>query len=174
MSIFTILKKFEEKNYRLLHILILSISVLALCVAYYVEYQMGLKPCPLCIYQRFPYLSLIKISLTGLIVKSLSKYTLFFLSLTLSAATLLAGYHTGIERKIFKPSSFCSSLITLPEHLSIQAIKEMLYSQPVANCSSPALKIFQLSMTEWNMLLNLGLLFLVIAVWLHGRKNAKT
>ena len=174
MSIFTILKRFGENNYRYLHILILAASVFALSFAYYVEYIMEIKPCPLCIYQRFPYLSLIKISITGLIVKQLSKYSLFFLCLTLSAAIMLAGYHTGIEREIFAPSSFCSSLITLPEHLSIQAIKEMLYSMPIANCSKPTLKIFGLSMTELNLLLNLGLLFLVVSTWIYKRKNAQT
>jgi disulfide bond formation protein DsbB len=174
VSIFTILQFIRKDNFRLLHIGIISISVFALAFAYYVEYVMELAPCPLCIYQRFPYLALIKVSITALIIKKLSKYTLFFIVLNLFIAVLLAGYHSGVEREIFKPSSLCSSLVHIPEKLSIQEIKKMFYNKPIATCTKPALVVFCLSMTEWNLLLNIGLLFGVLIVWLGKREDAET
>lgn len=174
IPIFTILQFFRKDNFRLLHIGILSISLLALAFAYYVEYIMELAPCPLCVYQRFPYLALIKISITALIIKKLSKYTLFFIVLNLFIAILLAGYHSGIERGIFKPSSLCSSLIHIPEKLSVQEIKKMFYNQPITTCTKPALVIFGLSMTEWNLLLNIALFVGVLVVWLGKGKDAET
>lgn len=170
MSIFTILRFISKDNFRILYIGLIAISVLALAVAYYVEYIMQVAPCPLCVYQRFPYLYLIKLSLAGLLIKKISRYSLSFITITLFTASLLAGYHTGVERKIFEPSAFCSSLIRIPDHLSISDIKKMLYNQPVVSCINPALKILGLSMTEWNLLLNLVLLLVVLFAWINSKK----
>lgn len=174
ISFFTILQFIRKDNFKLLHIGIISISVLALACGYYVEYVMQLAPCPLCLYQRFPYLALIKISVTALIIKKLAKYTLFFIVLNLFIAVLLAGYHSGVEREIFKPTSLCSSLVDIRATLSIKEIKKMFYNMPIATCTKPALVVFALSLTEWNLLLNIALLSGVLVIWLGKRQDGQT
>lgn len=175
MSIFTILRFIGKDNYKILHIGLIAISITGLLFAYYVEYIMHLAPCPLCIYQRFPYLYLIKLSLIGLLIKKTSKYLLLFICITLIVGCLLSSYHSGVERGVFQPSSFCSSLIHIPDHLSIKDIKKMFYNKPTVSCTKVSLKVFNLSMTEWNFLLNFGLLFLVLLVWIFESKSyAKT
>ncbi len=170
MSIFTLLNFISRDSFKVLHILIIVIAITALSCAYYAEYIMHLQPCSLCVYQRFPYLYLIKISLVGLLVKKISKYSLIFTSVTLVVASLIAGYHTGIERKFFEPSSFCSSKIRIPEHLAISDIKKMLYNEPIVSCAEVAWRILGLSMTEWNLVLNLGLLALVLLAWWYQKR----
>lgn len=169
MQVSNIINFIRQNHFRALHIFLISISIFALAFAYIVEYMMHFAPCPLCIYQRFPYLSLIKISVTALFIQKISKYTLVFIVFTLLCACVLAAYHTGIENGIFEPSVICSSLIHIPEHLSIKDIREMFYSQPITSCTKAAFKIFKLSMTEWNLLLNLGLLFGVLFVWFYPK-----
>lgn len=169
MAISTIINYFRDDSFKNLHISLVMIGVFALAFAYFVEYILGFSPCPLCIYQRFPYLFIIKISFVALIVKQLSKYTLFFIVLNLTGGCILAGYHSGVERGLFAPSALCSTLIHIPKHLSINDIKEMFYSQPVALCNKVALKLFGLSMTEWNLLLNLGLLLAVLIIWFYPK-----
>jgi disulfide bond formation protein DsbB len=73
-------------------------------------------------------------------------------------AIIVAGYHTGIERGIFELSSFCKPLVSIGDNISVANFKEMLYSKHIALCNKPALVVFGLSMTEWNLLLNIFLL----------------
>ncbi len=157
----------RKDSFKVLHLSLVSICIFALAFAYFVEYIMGLSPCPLCIYQRFPYLFIIKISFIALLVKKISKYGLFFIVLNLLGACILASYHSGIERGIFKPSALCSTLLHIPKHLSISDVREMFYSQPIATCSRAAAKFLELSMTEWNLLLNIFLLMVVLVVWFY-------
>jgi disulfide bond formation protein DsbB len=152
------LELLSKNQCRLLYTMLICISITALMVAYYAEYQMNLDPCPLCIYQRIAYFVMIKL----------------LLIFVLLVACLLAGYHSGVERGVFQANSKCKSSIDIPDNLSVNEIKKILYDKPVGSCSKPALVIFGFSMTEWNMFFNIMILVIVILVWLEGRKDAKT
>lgn len=162
-----------RNNYRFLYLGLLAISIIALLVAYFAEYILHYAPCPLCIYERFPYLTLIKLSITALIIQKISKYNLILVFLTLICSCILSAYHSGIERGVFKPSVVCSSMIHIPKTFTIHHIREMLYNQPTTTCSKAAFKILGLSMTEYNLLLNLVMVVVLIIISLdHKRKNS--
>ncbi|XVN41337.1 MAG: disulfide bond formation protein B [Rickettsia endosymbiont of Argas persicus] len=167
----TIINYIRKDSYKMLHIDLIAISITALATAYFAEYILHYAPCPLCVYERFPYLTLIKICLTALIIRQLSKYTLIFIFLTLLSSCILSGYHSMVERGIVQPSALCSSMIRFPKGLSIQHIKQMLYAQPITSCTKPAIKIFGISMTEYNLLLNLGLLIGLLIVWFYKKEE---
>ena len=137
------------------HILLILLSAGSLLFAYFVEYIMHIAPCPLCIYQRFPYLIFIMLAIISL--SSIKNYNNYYI-ITAICAIILAGYHTGIERGIFELSSFCKPLVAINDSLSVNAFKQMLYGQQIGMCNKPALVVFGLSMTEWNLLLNIALL----------------
>jgi disulfide bond formation protein DsbB len=141
------------------YILLLLFSTISLFFAYFVEYIMHLAACPLCIYQRFPYLIFIMLSLISL--SSTKNYSKYYI-ITATFAVLLAGYHTGIERGIFEQSSFCKPLISITDKISVNDFKKMLYNEQIGLCNKPALMIFGFSMAEWNCLLNIALLTMFI------------
>ena len=141
------------------YLLLLLISTISLAFAYIVEYIMHLAACPLCIYQRFPYLIYIMLSIIAL--SSKENYDRYF-ALTAFSACMLAGYHTGIERGVFELSAFCTPLVSVTDNISVEDFTKMLYNQQIGTCNKPALVIFSLSMTEWNLLLNLALLAMFI------------
>nr|WP_253308511.1 disulfide bond formation protein B [Rickettsia endosymbiont of Ceutorhynchus assimilis] len=175
MLIASVINFIRKDSFRILHLGLITISIIALATAYFAEYVLYYTPCPLCVYERFPYLTLIKISLTALIIRKLSKYTLGFIFLTLFCSCLLSAYHSGVERGIFEPSALCSSMIHIPKGLSIKHIKEIFYSQPITSCTKAALKIFGLSITEYNLLLNLCLLFGLLVIWFYPKdKNLES
>ncbi len=158
MLVTNIIKLFRKDNFRILHISMLTISIFVLLCTFFIEYVMELAPCPLCIYQRFPYLCIIKISVTGIITKKNSNYTFVFILMNLLASCLLSIYHSGIEREIFVSGSLCSSVVTIPKDISTEEIVKMFYSEPIVTCSAAPFRVLTLSMTEWNFLLNFGLL----------------
>lgn len=144
-----------------LHVIILLISIISLILAYFVEYIMALAACPLCIYQRFPYLLLIMISIIGLSSdQSLKQHYI----ITFLISILLASYHTGIERGIFELSIFCKPLVKISDNLSVSDFKNILYNEKLGTCNKPALFIFGLSMAEWNLFLNIMLLFSIALI----------
>lgn len=171
MPFSTIIHYIRKDSYKMLHISLITISITALATAYFAEYILHYAPCPLCIYERFPYLTLIKICLTALIIRQLSKYTFVFIFLTLLSSCILSTYHSMVERGIIQPSSLCSSMIRFPKSFSIEHIKQMLYSQPITSCTKPAIKILGISMTEYNLLLNLGLLIGLLIVWFYKNER---
>ena len=142
------------------YILLLLLSSFGLAFAYVVEYVMKLPACPLCIYQRFPYLILIVLSIISMSGQNgLGKYYIA----TAIFAIFLATYHTGVERGIFEMSGFCKPLVKISDNMSVSDFTKMLYSSgPLGQCNKPALVIFGLSMTEWNLILNLFLLTIFI------------
>jgi|GEM_PF-933451 len=141
------------------YILLLLLSTISLYCAYFVEHVMHLAACPLCIYQRFPYLIFIMLSLISL--SSTQNYSKYYI-ITAICAVLLAGYHTGIERGIFELSSFCKPLISITDKVSVNDFKKMLYSEQIGMCNKPALVVFGFSMTEWNLFLNIALLIMFV------------
>ncbi len=143
------------------YILLILLSGFCLMSAYFVEYVMQLKPCSLCVYQRFPYLILIVISLIAVAEKNYKKYNKYLI-VTLIIAIIIAGYHMGVEKGVFELSSLCKPLISVTNDISISDFTKILYNQDIVMCNKPALVIFNLSMTEWNLLLNLTLLILCI------------
>lgn len=151
------------------HIGILGLCIISLSAAFIVEYLMDLSPCPLCVYQRFPFLALICTSICAVQEKHvqvskkwLNWYLIFFL-----IAIFLTVYHTGVERGIFEMSSFCKPAISIPANFDVVDFKNMLESISAVQCDKPALTIFALSMAEWNLLLNIFLFTLTISVKLR-------
>jgi disulfide bond formation protein DsbB len=148
------------------YFLLLILSSGSLAFAYFVEYIIHLSACPLCIYQRFPYLVFITLSIISLSSeKNYIKYYIF----TAIIAICLAGYHTGVERGIFELSSLCKPLVSISDSTSTEDFVKLLYNKPIATCEKPALVILGLSMTEWNLLLNLGLLAVFIKLKLQSK-----
>ena len=142
-------------NLKNTHVIMIAISVISLLAAYLAEYIFLLAPCPLCVYQRFPYLIFIMLGIISL--SSQYSYRKYYITVAI-IAIVIAFYHTGIERGVFELSSFCKPLVSVSDNISVADFKKMLYHKEIALCNKPALVIFGLSMTEWNLLLNIFLL----------------
>ena len=170
MSIFTIANLASLRNFKALYKLLIVVSVIALLGAYATEYIMNLPPCVLCVYQRYCYYLLIVFSAIGF-AKPANKPVIWLVAATILSACLIAGYHASVERRIIAASKHCSSQVKISDNLSIAEIKDMLYEKPVASCERAALKFIGLSMAEWNLLLNLGLLVILYNLWKYKRNN---
>lgn len=143
------------------YIQLILVSVCALYSAYFVEYIMQINVCPLCVYQRFPYLLLIFISILATAGKNHKLYSRYII-FTLIVAITLAGYHIGIERGWFELSNLCKPLVSLKDNISVHDFKKLLYTQKVSMCNKPALTVLGFSLTEWNLSLNFILLIFCI------------
>lgn len=151
----------------------LFISVFSLFFAYFVEYIFTTPVCPLCVYQRFPYLMLILISIIGIQFQEDSMgdslYRYYFV--TFFIAILIAAYHSGVERGIFEMSTLCKPAVEIADDITIEDFKKILESIKPAMCNKPSIVIFGLSMAEWNLLLNV-FLFTMLSLYQRNKFNS--
>src|SRR5262249_28466036 len=146
-------------------LLTLLVSVGALGAAYVAQFVFDLKPCELCLWQRWPYMALIVTSLVAVIWGSglgtrvsgnvspevrgprpvifLALFILFFLT---SAG--LAFFHVGIEQHWWVLEKGCP-VGELKGKTEAEILAELL-ATPLAECDKVAWKLLGFSITVWN------------------------
>ena len=105
--------------------LIFLISIIALTLAFFIEYFLGHQPCNLCILKRVPYILAIIIIVTNYKFVHLEKHFIILIMLIFLADTILSLYHLGMEQGIVEESLVCD--VTNGSHLfSIEALLKKL------------------------------------------------
>lgn len=134
-----------------------TLSALALATAFVSQYAYGLQPCELCIYQRIPFGIVIGLCLLGIALgRSSNKIGLFFMgltALTFAANTVIAFYHSGVERKWWK--SFLEGC-TIPEMKgNITDVLAQIAAAPIVRCDEIPWTdpVIGLSMANYNVML---------------------
>jgi disulfide bond formation protein DsbB len=161
-------------NVRIVFLFLIGICTAALLAAFFAEVYLGLEPCRLCIYQRWPFFITAVLGVLGLYFQSNSKIVTG--ALALSGMTLLinsgiALYHSGVERHWWASAvDGCAVPLMGGEK---QSILENIMSAPTGRCDEIpwADPLFGLSMANYNVVLCLGLA--VICVLSLLRKATK-
>ena len=140
-------------------LLLASACALVLGGAYLSQYGFGLHPCHLCLLQRYPYMAVIGLAVLGHLLHrrqpKLAIGLMLLISLTLLGEAGLAGYHAGVEWKLFPGPSGCTVSGSLGG--SAEDILAAIKNAPLVSCSEPAFTFLGLSMAGWNMLAALAI-----------------
>lgn len=139
----------------------LVISLFSLAFAYFVEFGLGYTPCILCLYQRYPYYLIVVLSIMGISIKRFQTPALVLITLCLITGGSIAFYHTGVERGIFEGTSQCHGATLDAASEDLDALEKQLYSTEASSCLVPPFKVLGLSMTEWNLIYNIILLWIM-------------
>lgn len=136
------------------------VSLTILSTTFLMEYGFKIPTCHMCVLERYPYLSASVLSFSlyfippGTLSHGIFKYCLFSAFLT---STLLSSYHIGLEHGGFELPSFCKPA-PLSAH-SVEVLREKIMNQKtVIPCNAIPIRIFFLSLAEWNGLISLVLL----------------
>lgn len=132
-------------------LIILVFSAATLGAALISQYGFGLKPCELCLFQRYPYVVLIMVAGLGLTRnKPVMRIRLILLcGILFLIGTGLGGYHAGVEKKIFAGPSACVSQPS--DHpLSIEELKAQIMGAPMVACNEPAWQWHGITMAGIN------------------------
>ena len=151
----------SKKN---LLIAIFLISLIALISAYFIEYILGHQPCSLCLYERIPFFLAILIILINYKYNKLEKYFIFLLGIVFFIATMLSLYHLGIEQGFIQESLLCN----LEKGANIIDKDEILkqLQQKSISCKDVTFKIFGLSLTSYNIIINFLLTLYLTKIYL--------
>ena len=149
--------------------LIFIISVVALASAFFIEYVLGHQPCNLCILERIPYLLAIIIIVLNYKFVHIEKLSILLLILIFVAATILSLYHLGIEQGFIKESLVCD-LKNSSNLLSKEDILKQLQKKNVS-CKDVTFKIFGLSLTSYNIIISLLVIYITVKIYLGYEKK---
>jgi disulfide bond formation protein DsbB len=129
--------------------------------AWFFEYALGLKPCPLCLEQRYAYYFAIPLAVMVLLGDHVgaSRKVLFAALVAIALAMLynagLGVYHSGIEWKWWAGPQECSG--PLDDLSTPGGLLERLESISVVRCDEAAWRFLGLSLAGYNALISLAL-----------------
>ena len=149
---------------------ILSILVLSVFTAYYIEYGLGHEPCKLCIYQRYPYFISIFLILNIMIIKKYIKLSFLILALVSLAGSVIAFYHFGIEQGFFSESIVCETK-NLGQNLSKEDILKQLNKNTIS-CKTVTFRFLGLSLASINTIFSFAL-FVIFTMLFKNYENNK-
>ena len=145
-------------------LLIMSIGILG--AALMSQYVGGLRPCELCISQRYPYAVTIVLATTCLLALSNTLVRVLLLAvmgIVFFYGAYIALFHVGVEQGLW--SHACSTSIQLGSQ-SVEEMAAALFNTPVIRCDEAAWSLFGISMAGYNAIASLGLGTLAaIASW---------
>ena len=144
---------------RTLALAIFALAFAAIAGAWIFE-AMGYLPCDLCLEQRYAYYVGVPLAaLTWLVADRLGRATsLLFLVLALifAANMALAIYHSGVEMKLWQGPSACTgSAMNGPANAA--DLLAQLETVKVVRCDAVSLRVFGLSLANWNIFISLAL-----------------
>jgi len=149
--------------------LIFLISIIALTLAFFIEHVLGHQPCNLCILERIPYLLALIIILLNYKFIYFEKHFILLLILIFLVATILSLYHLGIEQGFIEESFVCD-LKNGSNLLSKEDILRQLQEKNVS-CKDVTFKILGLSLTSYNVMISLLIVYLTAKTYLNYDKN---
>jgi len=151
-------------------IAILFVNILVILSALFIEFFLKVKPCILCIYQRYPYYIITFLSLIYFFKKDLKILLILLIILTSLVSIILSTYHVGIETGLIEETTSCKT--SLNNNLSKDAILKQLESNLASSCKEVNFKLFGFSLASINIILSLILTTIYYKIYLWIKKNA--
>ncbi len=151
---------------RSLDLLACLIGCFVLASAFYLEIYIGLKPCPLCVVQRFILLTLIILFLLGSLLPLLGfirRFYHFLVLLIASSGMAVAGRHVWLTTLPPNKVPSCEASINLLlKYLPIKQAAKIIF-QGGGDCNQVNWYFFKLNLPTWALIsfIILGL----IALW---------
>lgn len=147
MAVFRIARR------RLPALLVLAAG-LPLLVALGAEHIGGLAPCPLCIWQRWPYAAALLLGLAGFAAggrPALLRALLALAALAFLASAAIAAFHVGVEQGWWQGTAACGGGVA-GAGLSAAELAAALLEAPAVRCDRVAWSLFGISMAGYNFL----------------------
>ena len=149
--------------------IIFIFSFVSLVSAFFIEYVLGHQPCNLCLIERIPYVLSIIIIIAIFFIKKNQKFLVLLLILTFIFSFAVSFYHYGIEQGFFQESSVCG-VKNFTESITKKDLLKQLNEQKVS-CKDVTFRIFGLSLTSINIVINLLFIITLFKIYIKYEKN---
>ena len=144
--------------------LIFIVSLIALFFAYFIEYILGHQPCNLCLIERIPYGLTLILLFINYILKKNERFIILVLVVIFIFSFLISFYHFGIEQSFFEESAVCASKNSMDIISKEDLLKQL--SVKTISCKDVTFRIFGLSLTSINILINLIITIVLTKIYI--------
>jgi disulfide bond formation protein DsbB len=150
-------------------VLIAVIGIATILGAYFFEFVLGYRPCPLCLEQRYAYYASIPLAALVLLGASVgsSRKVMLLAFAAIAVAMLwnagLAAYHSGVEWKWWEGPKDCAGAGMPTNFGPAGGLKDLIQSTRVIRCDEAPWRFLGLSLAGYNVLISL--LLAAIAAW---------
>lgn len=130
--------------------------------ALYFQYVMGLAPCEMCHWQRWPHMVAIAAGLLAAASFAWPRLALVFALTAITALVVTSAigvFHVGVEYRWWEGPQACSG--NIPRGLSTEQLKKYLFGARMVRCDETVWSLWGLSMAGWNALLSAAFAFLL-------------
>jgi disulfide bond formation protein DsbB len=137
-------------------VLLLALSAAIVGSALVSQYGFGLIPCPLCLYQRWPWYATIAVMLVVLLACGPrgTAWAIGLSGLVILAGMVVALYHVGIEERWIQGPVTCSG--DLGQAQTVEQLRQQLMGQAIVRCDETQWRLFGVSMAGYNALASLA------------------
>ncbi len=142
--------------------------------ALYFQYVVGLAPCEMCHWQRWPHIAAIAAGLLAVASFAWPRLALVFALTAITALVVtsaLGVFHVGVEYHWWQGPQACSG--NIPRGLTPEQLKKYLFGAKMVRCDETVWSLWGISMAGWNALLSAALAFVLatgVAGWVRERK----
>lgn len=153
---------------------IAAIGAATLGGAWFFEYVLGMKPCPMCLEQRYAYYLVIVLGAVLALAaprlpRSLVVAGLAVLALAVFGNAIFGAYHAGVEWGFWPGPATCSG--TVSDLGSAGTLLQRLDTVRVVRCDEVQWRFLGLSLAGYNVLIS-GLMGLVALFGLNRMRTA--
>ena len=111
--------------------------------AIFFQYVVGLTPCSMCLWQRWPHMIIIMLAAVTPFVR-MTHFLLIAIAITACASVFLAAFHAGVEWRFWAGPGNCTANLSGDGNLS--TLTETLLTTPVVRCDEVSWSFLGLSM----------------------------
>jgi disulfide bond formation protein DsbB len=145
-------------------VLLIGLGSLSLLLgAFWFQYVVGLQPCQMCLWQRWPHAVVIALSVLFYLIKK--RILIAGMGITYIVSFGLGLFHTGVERAWWKGITTCSNTSKDLWALSSDELLTEILEAPIVRCDQVSWSFLSLSMASWNAVFSLFLAFLCWRVY---------
>ena len=152
-------------------IYIFVVNFFVISSALFIEYILKVKPCALCIYERYPYYLILIFCALFFLKNSWKNQLIVLIIITSVVSFFLAGYHVGIEYRLINELSSCKTEFN--NNISKDILLKELQSKLAPSCKEVGFKLFGLSLASINMIMSLILSILYYKIFSWIKKTSK-
>jgi len=127
---------------------------------------LGYAPCDLCYEQRYAYYvgvplaALVFVAARAGALRAIVVAGLAALALIFAGNMILAGYHSGVEAGLWQGPTACTGSMTGPANAA--DLLKQLETIKIVRCDAVSLRVFGLSLANWNILISAALAALAV------------
>lgn len=139
---------------RMIAVLLLAASLGPLAGALVAEYVFELLPCPLCIYQRWPYVATALLAVLVMATATRGRWPALLVGLAglvFAGESALAFYHVGVEQGWFEGLAACTGAAG-ETPATIEELRAQLLAAPPPRCDEVPWSLFGISMAGYNVI----------------------